>query len=48
MLVGKFLSKNSLNCSECKEQVETKGVNQGEYVKKSFKDFNRIQKKQDK
>lgn len=48
MLVGKFLSKNSLNCRKCKEQVETKKMKQSEYVKKSFKDFSRIQKKQDK
>ena len=48
MLVGKFLTKNSLNCRKCKEQVETKKMKQSEYVKKSFKDFSRIQKKTDK
>lgn len=48
MFVGKFLLKNSLNCRKCKEQVETKKMKQSEYLKKSFKDFSKIQKQQTK
>jgi len=42
ILVGKFLKKESENCRVCKEKDIDKRNKQSEYIKKSFKEFNRV------
>lgn len=46
ILVGKFILKNSENCRSCKEKDLTKRTKQSEYIKKSFKEFNKVVGKQ--
>lgn len=46
ILVDKFLKKESINCRVCKEQIDTKREKQSDYIKTSFRLFNKVQKKE--